>query len=66
MNELERLSKDESVETRIRIIIQNTLEKRPDGWKSKLEVEGPKTVKEIKKAYLREQEQAQYATSHTY
>lgn len=60
MEELRAHSENPEVETRIRIVIKNCLERRPDGWTQK--IDGPKTVKQIKTDYLDQQEKAKYNT----
>lgn len=54
IKKLTELQKDETVESRIRIIIQNTLAKRENQWMDNIVDEGPKTKKQIRKDHMRE------------
>ena len=46
--------KNQEIDSRIRIIIQNTLDRRENDWVENIQDEGPKTKKQIKKDHLRE------------
>lgn len=47
-NEIERLSQDESLCSRIRFMLQDVLDLRKDGWKPRRDVAGPKTREQVK------------------
>lgn len=54
INMLKKLEVDESVDSRVRILIKNTMAKRENNWKENIQDEGPKTKKQIKKDLMRE------------
>lgn len=54
ISKMEEFQRDENIESRIRIILQNTLAKRDDDWKENIKDEGPKTKKQLKDELLRE------------
>jgi hypothetical protein len=49
---LEDLQVDETVDSRIRVIIKNTLERRNNGWIATIIDEGPKTKKQMYKEHM--------------